>query len=179
MDKQDILCKFLISIDLISRKSKQMYQHSIRLHNLYDWTKFIYSCVELRRKKKRERKKEQKVSWNDSTHQSLVLCLHCAYPLGRQRAAPSLFLLLEEKLQRWVPLIPWKAVRQLAVIQRLGNFAQTHKEPPHHAGCPRETIHILFRSGKSTNWAKTSREILVRSNSVMSLKQLFLHKQKH
>lgn len=43
---------------------------------------------------------------------------------GDRAQSPSLFLLLEEKLQRRVPLIPWKAVRQLAVIQRWGNCAR-------------------------------------------------------
>lgn len=54
-------------------------------------------------------------------------------------------LLFEEKLQRGVPLISGKAVGQLAVIQQMGNWAQTGK-PSNPAVWPAQT-----RSNK-TNW---------------------------
>lgn len=83
----------------------------------------------------------------------LLKCLYCAYSFWGQCTTPSLFLLLEKKLQRWVPLISWKAVGQLTVIQLLGNFAQTEKEQLHYTGCPTQ---ILLKNGKNLNFIKTS-----------------------
>lgn len=57
-------------------------------------------------------------------------------------------LLFEEKLQCRVPLISGKAVGQLAVIQQMGNWAQTEK-PSNPAVWPAQT-----RSNK-TNWTRS------------------------
>lgn len=75
------------------------------------------------------KKQTNKQQIQKQLHISVSCCVYTVrYPFCIwQCATPSLFLLLEKKLQRCVPLIAWKAVRQLAVIQRLGNFAQTEK----------------------------------------------------
>lgn len=114
------------------------YKASQSLH----LTKFIYSCADSKWRKKR-RKKQKHIS----TYQSLLLCLYCAYPFWGQCVTPSLFLLLEKELQRWIPLISWKAVRQLAVIQRLGNCTN-RKEQLQYTGCPTEILYP-FGSGKT------------------------------
>lgn len=77
----------------------------------------------------------------DSPHGTLFCCVYTAsYPLRGQSASPSVFLLLEEKLQRRVPLIPWKAIRQLAVIQRLGNCTRGGEQ--NISPCPSQQNHL-------------------------------------
>lgn len=144
MYKQDILCKFLININLISKKSKRMHRNIIRLHNLYIWQ----SLQTLSRHKRTKRRKIPK-----QVH--IELCFCCVYPFWGQCATPSVFLLFEEKLQRRVPLISWEAVRQLAVIQRLGNFAQKEKNK-YIIPLVQQKSFYPSKCGKNRTFTKTS-----------------------
>lgn len=59
-----------------------------------------------------------------ATLQWSLLLSFVIFSLLKMVRSSWVFLLFEEKLQRRVPLISGKAVGQLAVIQKMGNFAQ-------------------------------------------------------
>lgn len=84
MYKRDILCKFLININLISKKTKQNAPTQDKASQSLHLTKseeHVYLCADLKsgkKKHKNKRKKKKKKSKSNSTSQSQ--CLYCAYP---------------------------------------------------------------------------------------------------
>lgn len=115
----------------------------------------------------------QKEKIPKTTPHSLLLHLYCAYPFWGQRATLSVFLLFEEKLQCWVPLISWKAIRQLTVIQRLGNFAQKEKNK-YITLVVQQKYPFLFKCVKNMTFTKISPTCGEMIYSILCIRETYL-----
>lgn len=91
MYKQDILCKFLLNINVISKKSKQMHQHRIRLHDPYVCLKNIFTRVQTlsQEEKKKDKTKIQKQLHIPVSCVVFILCLSILRTVGNSITLPA------------------------------------------------------------------------------------------